>query len=72
MGALEKLPSLKKPLPWSCKKYSIAWSQYLKMIERTETKMHNPPHPGLTIRGDVLPALGLDVTQAVEQSLTDY
>jgi addiction module HigA family antidote len=26
--------------------------------------MHNPPHPGLTLRDDVLPALGLSVTQA--------
>ncbi len=31
------------------------------------TRMHNPPHPGLTIRDDVLPALGLNVTQAAEQ-----
>lgn len=30
-------------------------------------KMHNPPHPGLTLRDDVLPALGLNVTQAAEQ-----
>jgi addiction module HigA family antidote len=29
--------------------------------------MHHPPHPGLTIRDDVLPALGLNVTQAAEQ-----
>jgi addiction module HigA family antidote len=29
--------------------------------------MHNPPHPGLTLRDDVLPALGLGVTQAAEQ-----
>ena len=26
--------------------------------------MFNPPHPGLTLRDDVLPALGLTVTQA--------
>jgi addiction module HigA family antidote len=26
--------------------------------------MHNPPHPGLTLRDDVLPALGLTVTEA--------
>src|SRR5665213_3100431 len=31
------------------------------------TKMHNPPHPGATLREDVLPALGLTVTQAAEQ-----
>ena len=31
-----------------------------------KTQMHNPPHPGLTIREDVLPALGLKVTQAAE------
>jgi addiction module HigA family antidote len=29
--------------------------------------MHNPSHPGLTLRDDVLPALGLGVTQAAEQ-----
>ena len=27
-------------------------------------RMHNPPHPGLTLRDDVLPALGIDVTEA--------
>jgi hypothetical protein len=27
-------------------------------------RMFNPPHPGLTLRDDVLPALGLSVTQA--------
>ena len=30
-------------------------------------KMHNPPHPGLTLRDDVLPALGLSVTDAAQQ-----
>lgn len=30
-------------------------------------RMFNPPHPGLTLRDDVLPALGLSVTQAAEQ-----
>lgn len=29
--------------------------------------MRNPPHPGETLREDVLPALGLTVTQAAEQ-----
>ena len=29
--------------------------------------MYNPPHPGLTLRDDVLPALGLTVTEAAEQ-----
>lgn len=29
--------------------------------------MFNPPHPGLTLKDDVLPALGLTVTQAAEQ-----
>jgi len=29
--------------------------------------MHNPPHPGLTLREDVLPALGLSVTEAATQ-----
>ena len=29
--------------------------------------MFNPPHPGLTLRDDVLPALGISVTAAAEQ-----
>lgn len=29
--------------------------------------MFNPPHPGLTLRNDVLPALGLTVTEAAKQ-----
>lgn len=29
--------------------------------------MHNPPHPGETLRDDVLPALGLSVTDAALQ-----
>ena len=31
------------------------------------TQMHNPPHPGLTLREDVLPALGLRVGEAAAQ-----
>jgi antitoxin HigA-1 len=31
------------------------------------SKMFNPPHPGLTLRDDVLPALGLTVTEAAAQ-----
>ena len=31
------------------------------------SKMHNPPHPGETLREDVLPALGLTVTDAAAQ-----
>lgn len=30
-------------------------------------RMHNPPHPGMTLRDDVLPALGLSVTDAAKQ-----
>lgn len=30
-------------------------------------EMFNPPHPGLTLRDDVLPELRLSVTQAAEQ-----
>jgi len=29
--------------------------------------MYNPPHPGETLKEDVLPALGLTVTQAAEE-----
>jgi len=31
------------------------------------SEIHNPPHPGETLRDDVLPALGLSVTKAAEQ-----
>ena len=31
------------------------------------TRMHNPPHPGLTLRDDVLLALGLSITEAAVQ-----
>ena len=31
------------------------------------TRIHNPPHPGETLRDDVLPALGLTVTEAATQ-----
>ena len=31
------------------------------------SKMYNPPHPGETLREDILPALGLTVTQAAVQ-----
>lgn len=31
------------------------------------TRMHNPPHPGKTLLEDVLPALGLTVTDAAAQ-----
>lgn len=31
------------------------------------SEMFQPPHPGLTLRDDVLPVLGLNVTQAAQQ-----
>ena len=31
------------------------------------SKIHNPPHPGETLREDILPALGLSVTDAANQ-----
>lgn len=31
------------------------------------TNIFNPPHPGETLREDVLPALGLTITDAAEQ-----
>ena len=30
-------------------------------------RMHNPPHPGETLREDILPELGLTVTEAAAQ-----
>ena len=31
------------------------------------TTRHNPPHPGETLREDVLPTLGLTITEAAKQ-----
>jgi addiction module HigA family antidote len=31
------------------------------------SRMYNPPHPGETLREDILPTLGLSVTEAAEQ-----
>ena len=31
------------------------------------SRMHNPPHPGETLREDLLPALSLTVTQTATQ-----
>lgn len=31
------------------------------------SEIYNPPHPGETLREDILPALGLSVTKAAEQ-----
>ncbi len=31
------------------------------------SEIHNSPHPGETLRDDVLPALGLSITKASEQ-----
>ncbi|MDP2786555.1 MAG: HigA family addiction module antitoxin [Pseudomonadota bacterium] len=31
------------------------------------SRMFNPPHPGATLREDILPALGLTVTDAARQ-----
>ena len=31
------------------------------------SRMHNPPHPGAILKEDVLPSLGLSVTEAARQ-----
>lgn len=31
------------------------------------SKLHNPPHPGETLKEDILPALGLSITEVAEQ-----
>jgi len=35
------------------------------------SQMFDPPHPGLTLRDDVLPALGLTVSEAAKQLYVD-
>jgi addiction module HigA family antidote len=44
------------------------WLIIKTIIERTiMSRMHNPPHPGETLREDILPALGVSVTEAADQ-----
>src|ERR1700693_2232218 len=42
------------------------WSITRITIERgtNMSRMHNPPHPGETLREDILPALGVTVSEA--------
>lgn len=40
---------------------------YQDYHQENTMRMYNPPHPGLTLRNDVLPALGLSVTDAAKQ-----
>jgi addiction module HigA family antidote len=35
--------------------------------EETMSSMFNPPHPGLTLRDDILPALNLQIGEAAAQ-----
>jgi addiction module HigA family antidote len=43
------------------------WSTIRIITEFPMSSMFNPPHPGLTLREDILPALGLQVGAAAEQ-----
>lgn len=45
------------------------WSITKTIIERilNMSKLHNPPHPGETLKEDVLPALGLSITEVAQQ-----
>jgi hypothetical protein len=43
------------------------WSITRTTTEVSMSEMHNPSHPGLTLRDDVLPALGLQVGEAATQ-----
>lgn len=40
---------------------------YQDYHQEVAMEMFNPPHPGETLREDVLPALGLSVTEAARQ-----
>src|SRR5699024_3387882 len=44
-----------------------SWS-IIRIITRSTTmQMHNPAHPGSIVKEDILPELGLTVTQAAQQ-----
>jgi addiction module HigA family antidote len=43
------------------------WWTTKTITEAIMTRIFNPPHPGETLREDVLPELGLTVTEAAEQ-----
>jgi len=42
------------------------WIIRITTEEYEMSRMHNPPHPGLTLRDDVLPALGMNVTDTAQ------
>jgi addiction module HigA family antidote len=43
------------------------WITRITTEDKKMTEMFNPPHPGIALKEDVLPALGLSVTQAADQ-----
>jgi addiction module HigA family antidote len=46
----------------------VSYSQIIGMTaEVTMRSMFNPPHPGLSLRDDILPALNLQVSEAAAQ-----
>ena len=44
-----------------------SWLTIRITTEETMSLMFNPPHPGLTLRDDVLPALNLQIGEAAAQ-----
>ena len=45
----------------------LSWWTIRITTEVTMCSMFNPPHPGLTLRDDILPALNLQVGEAAAQ-----
>ena len=43
------------------------WSIIWTTIRTNRSRLYNPPYPGETLREDILPALGLSVTEAAAQ-----
>jgi antitoxin HigA-1 len=47
--------------------YESRPAHQILVVTKAMSKMFNPPHPAAILREDVLPALGLTVTEAAEQ-----
>ena len=46
----------------------IRKTRIVQLIQKkTVEKMYQPPHPGLIIKEDILPALGITITEAADQ-----
>jgi addiction module HigA family antidote len=61
------MPKILSVILMGCYPLDLSWWMTRITIEITMSLMFNPPHPGLTLRDDILPALNLQVGEAAAQ-----